>query len=75
MYRQFYQGMELVHLPLFALVLFIVFFLAVIVRAFSKRQRGLYARLEQLPLLDGMHQGMHDGSAEPGNQQRAEAQR
>ena len=67
MYRQFYQGMELVHLPLLALLFFILFFLGVVVRAFGKRQRGLYSRMEQLPLADG--------ELELGTQQRAEAQR
>lgn len=51
MYKQFYAGMELIHLPLFALFLFLAAFVAVVVRTVLKRASD-YEAIAQLPLED-----------------------
>lgn len=53
MYRQFYAGMSYADLPLFAFLLFLCTFAAVIVRVSIQKRRGQLARVERLPLDDG----------------------
>ncbi len=52
MYRQFYQGMELTHLPLFALLLFVVLFLGIVAWAFVLRRGQDFEALAHLPLAE-----------------------
>lgn len=56
MYKQFYEGMTLTHLPLFALWLFIAVFLGVCVWVFVARRSQDFDALAQLPLAE---QGEH----------------
>lgn len=49
MYRSFYAGMSLTDLPLFALMLFVTVFLAVIVRTWVFRKREEFDALARLP--------------------------
>jgi cytochrome c oxidase cbb3-type subunit IV len=53
MKQQFYEGMELAHLPLFALVLFMAVFLIVVVRMFVFRRAEHFDNLARLPIADG----------------------
>jgi hypothetical protein len=50
MYRQFFQGLENLDLPLFALALFFTFFLVVVTRLFVLRRSSDFASVENLPL-------------------------
>ncbi len=52
MFRQFYEGMQLTHLPLFTLVLFFAVFLGVAAWVFFARRGQDYDALAQLPLTD-----------------------
>jgi len=66
MYAQFYAGSRLVDLPLFALLLFVATFLAVLVRTGMARRRGDYESVARLPLDDGQtapcaQHDAHDG--------------
>jgi len=53
MYAQFYAGSRLVDLPLFALLLFVVTFVAVLVRTSIAKRRGDFESMARLPLDDG----------------------
>ncbi|QSQ24120.1 CcoQ/FixQ family Cbb3-type cytochrome c oxidase assembly chaperone [Pyxidicoccus parkwayensis] len=57
MYKQFYEGMELTHLPLFALWLFIAVFLGVCVWVFGARRSRDFDALAQMPLSAQGEQG------------------
>lgn len=59
MYRQFYQGMTLTHLPLFTLILFIAVFLGVVAWVFLGRRRQDFDALARMPFAEG-------GGAAPG---------
>ncbi len=50
MYRQFYAGMGFGHLPLFALLLFLTVFVAVVLRVTVFGRRPELDRLARLPL-------------------------
>ncbi|QDE70449.1 MULTISPECIES: cbb3-type cytochrome oxidase subunit 3 [Myxococcus] len=52
MYKQFYQGMSLTELPLFALVLFIAVFLGVVAWVFVARRSGDFDTLARMPLSE-----------------------
>lgn len=52
MYKQFFAGMEFTALPLFALGLFLVFFVMVGVRVFVLRARADFDAVAALPLND-----------------------
>ncbi len=52
MYKSFYQGMQLTHLPLFTLVLFFLIFLGVAAWLFLARRGGDYDALARLPLSE-----------------------
>lgn len=52
MYKQFYQGMSLTHLPLFTLILFITVFLGVVAWLFVVRRGRDFEALAQLPLAE-----------------------
>ncbi|MFY1829710.1 cbb3-type cytochrome oxidase subunit 3 [Myxococcus fulvus] len=52
MYKQFYQGMTLEELPLFALVLFIAVFLGVCAWVFGARRSQDFDALSQMPLSE-----------------------
>lgn len=58
MYKQFYEGMTLTHLPLFTLFLFIAVFFGVVAWLFLARRSGDYEALAQLPLAES-------GTAQP----------
>jgi cytochrome c oxidase cbb3-type subunit 4 len=53
MYRQFYEGTGLTHLPVFALVLFMFVFVAAIVRMFVFGRSGDYDHLARIPISEG----------------------
>ncbi|MEW5740331.1 MAG: CcoQ/FixQ family Cbb3-type cytochrome c oxidase assembly chaperone [Myxococcota bacterium] len=53
MYRQFFAGMEWTALPLFALGLFLVMFVLMLLRTFAWKSKGDFAQQENLPLSDG----------------------
>ena len=53
MYAQFYAGSRLVDLPLFALLLFVATFVAVLVRTSVAKRRGDFESVARLPLEDG----------------------
>lgn len=62
MYAQFYAGSRLVDLPLFALLLFVATFVAVVVRTGIAKRRGDFEGISRLPLDDGRSvQGGHEG--------------
>lgn len=50
MYRQFYEGMSLAHLPLFTLVLFAAVFTGAFIRTFLLRRASDFAEVERLPI-------------------------
>jgi cytochrome c oxidase cbb3-type subunit 4 len=52
MWKQFYEGMELTHLPLFTLLLFIAVFLGVAAWVFLGRRGQDYDALSRLPLAE-----------------------
>lgn len=52
MYKQFYAGMSLTELPLFALVLFILVFLAVCAWVYGVRRRQDFDSLANMPLAE-----------------------
>lgn len=52
MYKQFFAGMEFTALPLFALALFMVFFVAVTVRVFALQRKTDFDAVAALPLND-----------------------
>jgi cytochrome c oxidase cbb3-type subunit 4 len=52
MYKQFYQGMALTELPLFALVLFIMVFLGVVAWVFGVRRSRDFDTLAHMPLAE-----------------------
>jgi cytochrome c oxidase cbb3-type subunit IV len=52
MFRQFYEGMQLTHLPLFSLLLFFSVFIGVAAWVFLARRGQDYEALAQLPLAD-----------------------
>lgn len=52
MYKQFYQGMSLTELPLFALVLFIAVFFGVVAWVFVARRSGDFDALARMPLSE-----------------------
>lgn len=52
MYKQFYQGMSLTHLPLFTLILFIAVFFGVVAWLFLVRRGQDFEALAQLPLAE-----------------------
>lgn len=52
MYKQFFAGMEWTVLPLFALLFFLVLFLAVGVRLFFVKRPRDFEHDENLPLTD-----------------------
>jgi cytochrome c oxidase cbb3-type subunit IV len=53
MYRQFYEGMDLAVLPLFALVLFVAVFVGVFIRTYVLRRAGDFDNLARMPLDEG----------------------
>jgi len=53
MYAQFYAGSRLIDLPLFALLLFVVTFVGVLVRTSVAKRRGDFESVARLPLDDG----------------------
>lgn len=57
MYKQFYEGMALTELPLFALVLFIAVFFGVCAWVFGARRSQDFDALAQLPLAERGEQG------------------
>jgi cytochrome c oxidase cbb3-type subunit 4 len=57
MYKQFYEGMALTELPLFALVLFIAVFFGVCAWVFGARRNQDFDTLAQLPLAERGEQG------------------
>jgi len=59
MYKQFYQGMALTELPLFALVLFVAIFLGVCAWVFVGRRSQDFDALAHLPLT-GRGEGGHE---------------
>ena len=52
MYKQFYQGMSLTHLPLFSLILFIAVFFGVVAWLFRVRRGRDFDALAQMPLAE-----------------------
>jgi cytochrome c oxidase cbb3-type subunit 4 len=52
MYKQFYAGMSLTELPLFALVLFIAVFLGVCAWVFGVRRSRDFDSLARMPLAE-----------------------
>jgi cytochrome c oxidase cbb3-type subunit 4 len=53
MYKQFFQGMDYTHLPLFTLVLFVALFVGMLVHVLFVRRRSDYDAVASLPLTDG----------------------
>jgi cytochrome c oxidase cbb3-type subunit 4 len=52
MFRQFYEGMQLTHFPLFTLVLFFAVFVGVAAWVFLARRGRDYDTLARLPLTE-----------------------
>jgi cytochrome c oxidase cbb3-type subunit 4 len=52
MFQQFYSGMDLSHLPLFSLLLFLGVFLAAVANLFVARRSQDFEGLAQLPLAE-----------------------
>ena len=53
MFQQFFAEMEWTALPLFALGLFMVMFVAVLVRTFALKSKGDFEAQRALPLSEG----------------------
>ena len=53
MYKAFFANLEWTALPLFALGLFLVMFVLMLVRTFAWKTRQAFAPIETLPLSDG----------------------
>jgi cbb3-type cytochrome oxidase subunit 3 len=51
-YKEFYASSTLKHAPLFAMGLFFLFFIAVLVRTFALKRRGDFEPMAALPLSD-----------------------
>ena len=61
MYQEFYKGSELLHLPLYALVLFVAVFMGVVAWVFVFRRKDeRFDRLAELPLADGAREVTHE---------------
>ena len=56
MYKAFYEGMTLTHLPLFSLFLFTVIFIAVVIRTFVLRRARDFDEAARMPLGDDDHE-------------------
>ncbi|OJT20961.1 hypothetical protein BO221_29150 [Archangium sp. Cb G35] len=52
MWRQFYAGMDMIHLPLFTLLLFCAVFTGVTAWVFLARRRQDYDVISRLPLAE-----------------------
>ena len=63
MYRQFYAGMELTHLPLFTLVLFTAIFFATVLRLFARRRAADFEAIAALPLEGATAQPLRNHGA------------
>jgi hypothetical protein len=59
MYGQFYAGMSLAGLPLFALFLFLAVFVAVVLRVTLLGRRPELDRMARLPLEDAATSPLH----------------
>ncbi len=53
MYRSFYAGMQLSHLPQLSLLLFMAVFLAALFRLFVMKRPADFAAVSALPFQDG----------------------
>lgn len=53
MYKQFFAGFEFVALPLFALGLFLLMFVFVVLRTWALKTKRDFEPQSQLPLSDG----------------------
>ena len=56
MYRAFYEGMTLSHLPLFSLVLFFAVFTGALLRTFWLRKAADFDAVSRLPIGDDHHE-------------------
>ena len=68
MYAQFYAGSRLIDLPLFALLLFVATFVAVLVRTSVAKRRGDFESVARVPLDDGQpapHAPQHSPDGRP----------
>lgn len=63
MYKQFYQGMTLTHLPLFTLVLFVAVFFGVLAWLFLARRGGDFEAVARLPLAEPGAANLPSGSS------------
>jgi cytochrome c oxidase cbb3-type subunit IV len=61
MYRQFYAGMDLTDLPLFALLFFLAVFLGVVAWLFVARRSRDFEALSRLPLSEPSAPGQAAG--------------
>ncbi len=50
MYQEFYRDSALLHLPLFTLIFFVAFFVAVVAWVFVMNRKDRFDRMAQLPL-------------------------
>ncbi len=53
MFKQFFAGMEFTALPIFALLLFMSFFVAMVLRTFAFKTKRDFQHHSELPLSDG----------------------
>ncbi len=60
MYKQFFQGMTIWQLPLFAMLFFFVVFVVVVLRAFLLQRREDLAPVARLPLDEDARPGVPD---------------
>jgi cbb3-type cytochrome oxidase subunit 3 len=66
MYKQFFQGMDYTHLPLFALLFFVALFVGVLVHVLFVRRRSDYDAVASLPLADApASRGLPAGGSSP----------
>lgn len=65
MFAQFYAHMPWTDLPIFALLLFLSVFLAVVARTLTRKQRGELEALAQLPLERDDAPGARPGKERP----------
>jgi cytochrome c oxidase cbb3-type subunit IV len=60
MYKQFYAGMSVAELPLFALFLFLAIFFGVVIRVFVVRKRSDFDAVASMPLVEPPEGARHD---------------
>lgn len=60
MFKQYFAGFEFTALPLFALALFLLMFVLVLVRTYAFKSQRDFEPQSQMPLFDGKETASHE---------------